>query len=50
VDEAGEPLVNDKLAELVRAHLLAAGVTRDELHKSGENRGQFRCTTCARPS
>ncbi len=43
VDEAGEPLLNDKLAELVRAHLAAAGVDREELHKSGENRGQFRC-------
>ena len=42
VDEAGLPLQNDKLAELVRAHLLAAGVSREELHKPGENRGQSR--------
>jgi hypothetical protein len=43
VDEARLPLQNDKLTELVRAHLLAAGVSRGERHKPGENRGQFRC-------
>lgn len=41
-DEAGEALQDDKLAELVRDHLSEAGVDREELHTSTENRGRFR--------
>jgi integrase len=41
-DETGAMLENDKLAEKVRDHLLAAGVDRAELHTAGENRGKFR--------
>jgi integrase len=38
----GGVIVQDGLAERLRADLLVAGVTRPELHTSGENRGQFR--------
>lgn len=41
-DDHGRPHETDKLAERLRAHLLTAKVTRDELHKSGTNRGQLR--------
>jgi integrase len=42
VDEAGERLENDKLAERLRSHLKAAGVQREELFIPGVNRGQLR--------
>jgi integrase len=41
-DEFGRPHENDRLAERLRAHLLAAGVDRTELHTSGVNRRQLR--------
>jgi integrase len=40
--EADELFDNNKLAALVRGHLLEAGVERDELHVDGENRRRFR--------
>ena len=42
-DEEGLALENDKLAELLRSHLRAAGVEREELFIPGVNRGQLRC-------
>jgi len=42
LDDAGVELDNDKLAEQLRVDLLAAGVTRAELHEAGENRGRLR--------
>jgi integrase len=41
-DESRRPHETDKLAERLRAHLVIAKVTRDELHTNGTNKRQLR--------
>ncbi len=42
IDENGGPIDGERLADKLRAHLHAAGVTRNELLNAGVNRGRMR--------
>jgi integrase len=42
VDQHGRPLADDSFASALRADLLAASVTRAELHEEGKNRRPIR--------